>query len=269
MKHMAASSPPMSGVGSRANPRRIDSSPAVFPGGRRDVHGSLSNHNLLGHVHVAASRLRCQGLVLVQADLLLGLRRGLEGLPRPAVPPDLKEVLDVELDPLRVRALALGVCALLQVQQAPAHLAQRMLARGHGLQGVAYVHEELARALHDVLLRQHIRLVAERQLLDDRANHLCRQQLPEEQVTDEFHIGEHAALGPRALELELPGVHRGEVLLARLQGGGKCLELRLADVQEHRLESYGLAAVSRRELWEGCLEAEDQVGIGFAIVRLS
>mmetsp|Transcript_45241 Transcript_45241/g.131036 ORF Transcript_45241/g.131036 Transcript_45241/m.131036 type:complete len:211 (+) Transcript_45241:476-1108(+) len=119
-------------------------------------------------------------------------------------------------------------------------------------------------------LRQavHVVVVAQRELLDDRADDPRREHLPQEEVPDEFHVGKQAVLGLLAAPLQLLGIILLDFLARGLQCGRQRLEFLLAHVEEQGLEGLRLAPVGGRKLGEGRLDPKDQVGVGRAVVGL-
>mmetsp|Transcript_95537 Transcript_95537/g.274082 ORF Transcript_95537/g.274082 Transcript_95537/m.274082 type:complete len:466 (-) Transcript_95537:57-1454(-) len=111
-------------------------------------------------------------------------------------------------------------------------------------------------------------ILAGHELAAHGAYDLRGQQLPQVEVTDKLHVGQHAVLSPLPARLEILSCVQGLLLLGGLQTREQLLELVLADVEHRGLESDGFATVQRRELGEDRLQAEDQVGVGLAIVRL-
>mmetsp|Transcript_100012 Transcript_100012/g.291723 ORF Transcript_100012/g.291723 Transcript_100012/m.291723 type:complete len:200 (+) Transcript_100012:251-850(+) len=130
---------------------------------RQPSRPSTSN-DLLGAIDALAGRLRLDVSVLLVANLLLGLGRGLEHLLRPAGRASVQEVLDPKLDPLAIGALAALVGAGLEIGQAAADLRHGSFASRHGLKGVADGVQELADAFHDVLAGQRVHIVAHGQV---------------------------------------------------------------------------------------------------------
>mmetsp|Transcript_85676 Transcript_85676/g.207576 ORF Transcript_85676/g.207576 Transcript_85676/m.207576 type:complete len:236 (+) Transcript_85676:141-848(+) len=230
---------------------------AVLRAGRRaEVGGPGARDDLLAAFHCLALGLRCEVAALLAPDLLSGLSGSLEDLFGPASCTGLQEVLDLELDALAVGGLAPGVGPRLEVQQAAADVLQRALARGHGLQGVADGVQQLAHALHDVLAGDDVPRAAHHEILNDRADDPGRQQLPEEEVADELHVGQGPGLTHLPSMLQLLKIH-----LLVLQGLGwrpqHGLKFVLAAVQQGALERHRFAAARSGELGQLALEPVD------------
>mmetsp|Transcript_56927 Transcript_56927/g.123875 ORF Transcript_56927/g.123875 Transcript_56927/m.123875 type:complete len:629 (-) Transcript_56927:184-2070(-) len=262
----AASSPPAR-LGRHLRPRALIIAHTRRTGAAGcEVRRPCACDHVLGAIGSLARGGIARGVLL---DLVLGLRRGLEGLHDPAGVLRVQEVLNLELDALGVALGALLVLLLLQVHEATAHLLDRLLARGHGIQRVADGVEKLADALHHVLRGQPVRFVAHGQVLHDGTNDPRGQQLTQEEVTNELHVRKDARLALGHQEVDLVLLLASNLLLRELKRISlHGFELVLTDVEERRLEGNRLAAVGRRVLREGRLEAEDQVGVGLAVVRL-
>mmetsp|Transcript_19719 Transcript_19719/g.43574 ORF Transcript_19719/g.43574 Transcript_19719/m.43574 type:complete len:723 (+) Transcript_19719:163-2331(+) len=236
---------------------------------RREVDGALSRDHPLGDRRVDAAGLGIQVPLLLQSDLLLGLRSALEDLHGPARRARVEEVLNHEDDALAIDALAIVRLAGLQLEQPAADELKGLMARRQLLQRVADVREELAGALYGVILGNVVRVLgAQDQLHDDRADHLGGEQLAEEEVADELHVGAHALLPLAAQVLDLIRVLVLLLVICHLRGGHQLLELVLANVQHRGLEGHWLPTVRRWELGEDGLQAEDEVRVGLAVVRL-
>mmetsp|Transcript_96882 Transcript_96882/g.250596 ORF Transcript_96882/g.250596 Transcript_96882/m.250596 type:complete len:411 (+) Transcript_96882:534-1766(+) len=246
-------------------PRAVVLAPhRVLLGG--EVRGPRACDDVLGAVHGLARGAVASGVL---PDLLLGLGRRLEGLHDPAGVLRVEQVLDLELDPLGVDALTLLVLLLLEVHEAAADLLDRLLAGPHGVERVADGVQQLADALHDVLRRELVGVVAHRQVLHHGADDPRGEQLAQEEVADELHVRQDPFLALHLLELHLLRIHAFRLLLAQLERVRvHGLELVLDDVQERGLEGHRLAAVGRGELGHLSLQSEDEVGVGLAVVRL-
>mmetsp|Transcript_18699 Transcript_18699/g.48020 ORF Transcript_18699/g.48020 Transcript_18699/m.48020 type:complete len:373 (-) Transcript_18699:133-1251(-) len=225
---------------------------------------------MLGDWGLDATRLGLQVPLLLHADLLLGLGTALERLRHPVRRSGLEEILHHEHHPLAVSGLALNI-AHLQIEEPIANQLQSLESCRQLLQRVPDVHQQLAGALDGMLLGHVVGglLRAQDELADDGADHLGREELAEEEVSDELHVGAHAILPLPALELDVLRIHVLRALVRRRVGSRhQLLELVLANVQNRRLEGHGLSTARRRELREDRLQAEDEVGVGLAVVRL-
>mmetsp|Transcript_51109 Transcript_51109/g.128983 ORF Transcript_51109/g.128983 Transcript_51109/m.128983 type:complete len:216 (-) Transcript_51109:1486-2133(-) len=157
---------------------------------RREVCRPLAQDDLLSAWGISAtSRCLCHDLLLflLLPDLLLRLGCSFEAPLRPPSRPSLKEVLDDELDAFAVQAaLASHVHpALLQMAHALADLLDDCGTIRIRLQRVAHGHQQFAGTLNRMLLGHVFLVVAIRELATKLPNDLGRQQLPQEEVTDE------------------------------------------------------------------------------------
>mmetsp|Transcript_77252 Transcript_77252/g.238474 ORF Transcript_77252/g.238474 Transcript_77252/m.238474 type:complete len:420 (-) Transcript_77252:382-1641(-) len=233
-----------------------------------DVPGPLAGDDDLATPDLLPASQRNELALLLQADLLLRLRHAAEDLAHPSGSPRIEKVLDGKLDPLAVHPSAVRPLSLLQIQQAPRHLDERLLARWHGLECMPDGHQQLHCALDHVLLGHPRCVVAEGELLNHRADDASGEQLPQEEVPDELHVCQHSVLPPLPPELELLGVVPLQVLVHRREGRRQGLKLVLAYVEEHGLEGQRLAPVRAGELREGGPQRKDEVSVGLAVVRL-
>mmetsp|Transcript_34867 Transcript_34867/g.91188 ORF Transcript_34867/g.91188 Transcript_34867/m.91188 type:complete len:571 (+) Transcript_34867:244-1956(+) len=196
--------------------------------------------------------------LLVEPNLLHGFRTALEELPGPASAAGVQDVLYHKLDALAVAALPLqrGKPGASLGEGLPGNRQRRRL------HGVAHGHEELAGALDRHIGRHAGGLVAEEKGARQGAHHTHRQQVAQEEVAYELHVGERAAL-PGLLELLAV-----DGRLRRRARGLEVFELTLDGVQQRRPEGHGLAALGGREFLKRGLEREDEVGVRLAVVRL-
>mmetsp|Transcript_2836 Transcript_2836/g.6801 ORF Transcript_2836/g.6801 Transcript_2836/m.6801 type:complete len:267 (-) Transcript_2836:29-829(-) len=201
---------------------------------------------------------------------ILGLRLLLEELLHPLVFAQLQESVDLELNALAVSVLAI-VAHPGQVFQACREGVHQRLALLCLIKSVANGLEKLAHALDHVLFGQRVlSLLDANQVVDDLADDLHSQQLSEEKVPNELHVGKHLALALLHLKVQVLGrLELLSVLVCRLECGWKALELVLHCVEQHASEAvWLLALVLRWELWVTSSECEDHVCIGLAVVRL-
>mmetsp|Transcript_70036 Transcript_70036/g.163889 ORF Transcript_70036/g.163889 Transcript_70036/m.163889 type:complete len:504 (-) Transcript_70036:965-2476(-) len=203
-------------------------------------------------------------------DCVLGLRLLLEELLHPLGLAQVQESVDLELN-----ALAVGMLAVVahpgQVFQACREGVHQRLALLRLIKSEADGLEKLAHALDHMLFGQRVfSLLDANQVVDDLADDLHSQQLSEEKVADELHVGKHLALALLHLEVKIFGrLELLAVLVCRLECGRKALELILHCVEQHASEAvWLLALVLRWELWVASSECEDHVCIGLAVVRL-
>eukprot|EP00443_Scrippsiella_acuminata_P109506 CAMPEP_0115683146 /NCGR_PEP_ID=MMETSP0272-20121206/58232_1 /TAXON_ID=71861 /ORGANISM="Scrippsiella trochoidea, Strain CCMP3099" /LENGTH=233 /DNA_ID=CAMNT_0003122569 /DNA_START=297 /DNA_END=999 /DNA_ORIENTATION=- len=180
------------------------------------------------------------------------------------VVPGVQEISQHKLDPLAVVAFAFRVARRLQLPDPTEDLLKHGAARGVRLEGETYGHEQLTGALQGVLLWHPAGGVTKHELAAHAADDLGGEQLPQEEVADELHVGAETVppLLPELLEVVV------RPALAGIEGGDELLELVLADIKHRGFESDRLAAIRGRELGEGGLQAKDKVCIGLAIMRL-
>mmetsp|Transcript_39451 Transcript_39451/g.113379 ORF Transcript_39451/g.113379 Transcript_39451/m.113379 type:complete len:301 (+) Transcript_39451:150-1052(+) len=187
----------------------------------------------------------------VRRDLLLCLRRRLEDLLQPTGLPGVDEIVDLELQTHGIDILFVAVFPLLKVLQAPAHLGDRLFAAALrvALQRVADGVEQLADALDLVLGGKLVDFSAHRKIPDDAADDACAQQASQEQVADELHRCEAAALLLAHQEVQLLLVQALLLFIRHVNRlHGDPLELGLANCEQRALEGDGLPAIRRREL---------------------
>mmetsp|Transcript_72804 Transcript_72804/g.115678 ORF Transcript_72804/g.115678 Transcript_72804/m.115678 type:complete len:226 (-) Transcript_72804:376-1053(-) len=98
------------------------------------------------------------------------------------------------------------------------------------------------------------------QLTNDGAHDFGRQQLTEVQVPNKLHICTHPVL---------PFLRMFLILIFRslFRFCQKFFEFVLANIEHQAAESHRFATISIWEVWEDRLQAEDQISIGFTVVR--
>mmetsp|Transcript_12591 Transcript_12591/g.31737 ORF Transcript_12591/g.31737 Transcript_12591/m.31737 type:complete len:602 (-) Transcript_12591:1009-2814(-) len=203
----------------------------------------------------------------VLSDLLLGLGRLLEDLLLPRVLPQIQQVLDLELYPLAEGGRAVRGGAALELHQAGRELRHQQLAVLRSVEGVTDRLQQLANTLDHVLLRQA--LLDTDKVMHDLTDDFHGQQLSQEEIADEFHVGQHFVLAFLHLDPQVVWRQLALFLLRGFERRGQVLKLVLARVQQHTCERLRLLTlVLRRELGIPCPQGVDHVGVGLAVVRL-
>mmetsp|Transcript_66309 Transcript_66309/g.156094 ORF Transcript_66309/g.156094 Transcript_66309/m.156094 type:complete len:357 (+) Transcript_66309:3-1073(+) len=236
--------------------------------GLGEIDWALARDDAFCLCHVLALGPVGDLLLLFLADLFLGLRRSLEDLLGPSGGTGVKHILDHELDPLAVGALAVLCLALHEVFQSAAHRGKCRLARNHVLHGVTDGQQKLASALKGMLLGEIVNLLAQHELAHDASDHLCRQQLSQKEVANELHVGAHTVLALLAHVLQILEVQLCLLFLCQIPGGQQFFKFILANVQHEALKSNRLATIRAGEGRIHRLQAEHHVCVRLAVVGL-
>mmetsp|Transcript_57727 Transcript_57727/g.150404 ORF Transcript_57727/g.150404 Transcript_57727/m.150404 type:complete len:285 (+) Transcript_57727:656-1510(+) len=144
-----------------------------------------------------------------------------------------------------------------------------LLAGRQGLEREADRQQQLARALERVLGRNLVGQIARHELAAHGAYDFRGKQLAKVEVADELHVREHAVLAFLPDQLQVLSCVLRLLVFGGLEVCEQLLELVLANVKDGRLKRDRLTSVGGGELGEDGLEAEDQVRVGLAVVRLS
>mmetsp|Transcript_42099 Transcript_42099/g.136236 ORF Transcript_42099/g.136236 Transcript_42099/m.136236 type:complete len:440 (+) Transcript_42099:68-1387(+) len=206
-----------------------------------------------------------QVALLIEPDLLLRLRAGLEGLLRPTRGPSVLQVLDHELNPLAVDQLAVRTLGALDGLQSMKDLLDHRLTVRQGLQCEADGHQELHGALQGELMG-HLTpaAITEHQLSAHGSDHLGGKQLAQEEVSEKLHVGAHTVL-------TLPSHVGRRVGIAERLRLQCCVELLEQFLEQRNFEADRPvlhAPFACRELRKGGLQVDNQVCVGLAVVGL-